>query len=193
MNRLFFSSRITGICTLLVLLMSSSVLFYCSPTNGTPDAGQQEQAGTSEPATSNEQPPQKETTQAPEATPEQSGTNEPASGPEDASTAPDTTKTENGGTSSNKTCSFNRECPGNERCECKAGDCKCKIGPRGKGKNGVDTCKSGEDCESALCIEGHGGTFYCSGECKSDSDCKDKLPVCSNIAFVGQVCIRKKK
>lgn len=95
--------------------------------------------------------------------------------------------------SSNKTCTFNTDCPTGERCECdEQTGCFCKVGARGTGKSGVDPCKSGDDCETALCNEGTDGSFYCSGPCESDSDCQSKLPICSNIAFLGKVCIRKK-
>ncbi|MDB4993755.1 MAG: hypothetical protein JWM74_1187 [Myxococcaceae bacterium] len=89
------------------------------------------------------------------------------------------------------TCSFNRECGKTERCECDedAGTCVCKTGARGTGKNGVDTCTSGNDCASALCVEGR-NKFYCSDECTSNTSCGSALPVCADIAFVGRVCIR---
>lgn len=94
--------------------------------------------------------------------------------------------------SSNKICSFNKDCPAQERCECTEEDgCFCKVGTRGKGQNGVDTCTDGNDCASAVCVEGSGGTFYCSGECQSDTDCQPALPQCTTVAFVGRICIRK--
>lgn len=96
--------------------------------------------------------------------------------------------------SSDKACTFNADCPAAERCECSvAKGCFCKIGARGTGKSGLDICKDGNDCETALCVEGPGGAYYCSGPCKSAADCAGKLPLCSNIAFVGQICIRDPK
>ncbi|MCO4763689.1 MAG: hypothetical protein KC502_19410 [Myxococcales bacterium] len=96
--------------------------------------------------------------------------------------------------SSNKACTFNADCPANERCECSvSAGCFCKVGARGTGKTGKDTCKSGNDCETALCVEGPGSVYYCSGPCKTTADCGGKLPICSSIAFVGQICIRDPK
>ena len=98
--------------------------------------------------------------------------------------------------SSNADCTFNADCIASERCECdEIKGCFCKFGPRGTGKSGVDACKDGNDCETALCIEGPPSDklFYCSGPCSSAGDCKGKLPICSNIAFVGKVCIRDPK
>lgn len=98
--------------------------------------------------------------------------------------------------SSNANCTFNSDCIAAERCECdEVKGCSCKIGPRGTGKSGVDACTDSNDCETALCVEGppSDGKFYCSGPCSSASDCKGKLPICSNIAFVGKVCIRDPK
>jgi hypothetical protein len=88
-------------------------------------------------------------------------------------------------------CTFNRECPSTERCECNNGDCACRVGARGTGQNGVTSCEAGNDCESSLCVEGQGGAYYCSGECDAAADCKSKLPVCSNIAFIGKICVRQ--
>jgi hypothetical protein len=48
----------------------------------------------------------------------------------------------------------------------------------------------GNDCATALCVEGN-GAFYCSGPCGSPSDCGPHLPLCSNIAFLGPVCVRQ--
>lgn len=98
--------------------------------------------------------------------------------------------------SSNADCTFNADCIASERCECdEIKGCFCKIGARGTGKSGVDACKDGNDCETALCVEGPPSDklFYCSGPCASAGDCKSKLPICSNIAFVGKVCIRDPK
>lgn len=90
-------------------------------------------------------------------------------------------------------CSFNSDCPSDRRCECdEAAGCWCLPGVRGTGQNGVDMCTTGNECASALCIEGPGpsGTHYCSAECESDDDCGGNLPVCRDIVFVGRVCIR---
>jgi hypothetical protein len=87
-------------------------------------------------------------------------------------------------------CGFNRDCPADQRCECSEADgCFCADGVRGTGENGVDTCTSGEDCASALCVEGN-GAFYCSDTCATDTDCGAALPTCMDIAFVGRICVR---
>lgn len=91
-------------------------------------------------------------------------------------------------------CVFNRECADNERCECSEEDgCFCVVGARGTGVNGVDTCTSGNECSSSLCVEGpseENGVFYCSDECNDDVDCPTTLPICSDIAFIGKICVR---
>jgi len=89
-------------------------------------------------------------------------------------------------------CSFNRECNAALRCECTETEgCACKAGTRGTGKNGIDPCADGNVCASSLCVEGppDSGSF-CSEECKTSADCTGKLPLCSDIAFVGRICIR---
>jgi hypothetical protein len=90
-------------------------------------------------------------------------------------------------------CAFNRECNAALRCECSENaGCECKPGARGTGKNGIDPCLDGNACASSLCVEGppDAGSF-CSDECDASTDCTGKLPVCSNIAFVGKICIRQ--
>lgn len=88
-------------------------------------------------------------------------------------------------------CSFNADCPAQERCACdEIEGCACALGPRGTGINGVDTCETGDDCASSLCVEGPGGVYYCSDACQDASDCGPMLPVCADIAFVGRICIR---
>lgn len=88
-------------------------------------------------------------------------------------------------------CSFNRDCAAALRCECtEANGCACAPGARGTGKNGIDRCDAGEDCASAVCVEGPGGVYYCSDECKTSGDCTGALPVCADIALVGRICIR---
>lgn len=92
---------------------------------------------------------------------------------------------------SHSVCVFNRECPATERCACDvATGCFCETGPRGTGVNGVDACVTSNDCASSVCVEGPGGAYVCSGECAGSADCGGKLPVCSNIAFVGKICVR---
>lgn len=99
---------------------------------------------------------------------------------------------EDAGTSSNLGCTFNADCPDHERCECDIETgCICRIGVRGTGVNGVDTCEDGNDCASSLCVEGQNATYYCSDECDTSDDCGEHLPVCSNVAFVGRICIRQ--
>ncbi len=92
--------------------------------------------------------------------------------------------------SSGLDCTFNSDCPLAERCECADFACTCQIGQRGTGVAGVDPCIDGNDCESSLCVEGNGGIYFCSGECTSAAQCGPNLPLCANIAFIGQVCIR---
>ena len=127
----------------------------------------------------------------------------PAAGDAGASSSSSSSSSSSGGSSgssgagdgggSGKACAFNRECPSAERCECsESAGCVCKTGPRGTGKNGVDTCKDGNDCESSLCVEGpaSGTAFYCSDECTTAAQCKGALPVCADIALVGRICVR---
>jgi hypothetical protein len=42
-----------------------------------------------------------------------------------------------------------------------------------------------------VCVDGppDSGSF-CTDECKSSNDCTGVLPLCSDIAFVGRICIR---
>lgn len=89
-------------------------------------------------------------------------------------------------------CSFNRECAAIARCECdETAGCMCATGPRGAGVNGVDTCTSGNDCASSVCVEGPSTDYYCSDECGTDADCTGPLPRCIDIAFVGRICVRE--
>jgi len=90
-------------------------------------------------------------------------------------------------------CAFNRECHAALRCECtESTGCACKVGVRGTGQNGVSPCSDGNACASSVCVEGppDSGSF-CSDECKTSADCTGKLPLCSDIAFVGRICIRQ--
>ncbi len=92
---------------------------------------------------------------------------------------------------SHAVCTFNRDCPSTERCACdEATGCFCETGARGTGVNGVDACASSNDCASSVCVQGQGGAYVCSGECASNADCGGKLPLCSDIAFVGKICVR---
>jgi len=85
-------------------------------------------------------------------------------------------------------CDFNRDCQLALRCECEEGNCECKPGARGTGKNGVDTCTSANDCASSICAEGPIGSF-CSDECANDSDCTGNLPKCFPIiGFPEAIC-----
>lgn len=87
-------------------------------------------------------------------------------------------------------CTFNSDCPCDERCDCdEAAGCQCLTGPRGTGRSGLDVCVTGNDCESSLCVEGW-SDYYCSGPCDTSADCGPRLPVCSNVAFIGRICIR---
>ncbi|RZO47799.1 MAG: hypothetical protein EVA89_38655 [Sandaracinaceae bacterium] len=89
-------------------------------------------------------------------------------------------------------CGFNRDCRADQRCECdEATGCFCMMGVRGTGQVGVDRCVDENDCASALCVEGPGGDFYCSDECVDASDCAGMLPQCTDIAFVGRICVRE--
>ena len=95
-------------------------------------------------------------------------------------------------TSSGAACTFNDDCPASERCECdEATGCACATGPRGTGQSGVDTCESGNDCETSLCLEGPGDVLTCSGPCGGPEDCGGTLPVCAAIFGLGDVCIRE--
>jgi hypothetical protein len=89
-------------------------------------------------------------------------------------------------------CSFNRDCHAALRCECdQTAGCACKPGARGTGRNGIDACTSGDACASSVCVEGppDAGSF-CSDECLTSAQCTGMLPLCSDIAFVGRICIR---
>lgn len=123
---------------------------------------------------------------------------EPTDGGDDAPDAatdagePDAGEPMDGGGGSRLDCTFNSDCPAAERCECdESTGCMCLTGPRGTGRAGYDPCVTGNDCESALCVEGRGGSYYCSGECVSNADCGPQLPRCASIAFLGRVCIRE--
>src|SRR5438105_1376142 len=84
--------------------------------------------------------------------------------PSDAGTDAPSAKDADGPGEAGAECSFNRDCQSALRCECDQGTCECKLGPRGSGKNGIDSCDSGNDCTSAVCLEGPGGAYICSDE-----------------------------
>jgi hypothetical protein len=85
-------------------------------------------------------------------------------------------------------CEFNRSCKMGLRCECTAGNCACKPGARGAGRNGIDSCVDGQDCGSSICIQPAVGS-YCSDECKTSSECGPKLPVCKLVfGFTSKIC-----
>lgn len=87
------------------------------------------------------------------------------------------------------TCSFNDDCSPELRCEEKT--LTCQPGTRGTGKNGIDACTSGDECASALCVEGPtNGSFVCSGHCFDDKDCGNQLPRCLSVPQVGTFCAR---
>lgn len=87
-------------------------------------------------------------------------------------------------------CALNRECAIADRCECIDFTCTCRRGPRGTGKSGVDTCTSGNDCASSVCVEGSGGKSYCSDECETAATCGGALPRCLDVAGLGRICVR---
>ena len=87
-------------------------------------------------------------------------------------------------------CAFNRECPESMFCDsdaCEEG-CFCALGARGTGGLG-DACTSGNDCASSICLEGPGDALVCSIEC-TESECDTPLPLCTDVAFVGRICVR---
>jgi hypothetical protein len=110
----------------------------------------------------------------------------------DGGSRTDASKTVDGPGALGGMCTFNRDCHLALRCDCnETAGCACKAGARGTGKNGVDPCTSGDDCASSVCVEGppDSGSF-CTDECESSNDCTGVLPLCSDIAFVGRICIR---
>ncbi|MEZ4409566.1 MAG: hypothetical protein R3A52_24300 [Polyangiales bacterium] len=86
-------------------------------------------------------------------------------------------------------CSFNRDCDPALRCECSESDgCRCLPGARGAAATG-EACADGNDCASALCVEGNAG-FLCSDACERASDCPASLPRCVAVPTVGSFCAR---
>ncbi len=114
----------------------------------------------------------------------------PDAGKKDSSTDAGPGVDANGPGQAGDVCSFNRDCQNGLRCECD-GECACAVGARGTGQKGVDSCDSGNQCSSALCLEGPDGKFLCSDECVDTGDCPAKLPRCEDVAFVGRICIRQ--
>lgn len=112
----------------------------------------------------------------------------------DARDAAAAKKDANGPGAPDADCALNADCQAALRCACtEATGCSCQPGARGTGQNGIDVCDAGAngaDCESALCIEGPNGSYYCSDSCQTNADCMGQLPKCTNIAFVGQICVR---
>lgn len=87
-------------------------------------------------------------------------------------------------------CVFNHDCNLALRCACNE-ECVCEPGARGTGKAGVDGCDSGNQCASAVCLEGIrslDGASYCTDACESSDECPAKLPLCTEIVFVGVIC-----
>jgi hypothetical protein len=119
--------------------------------------------------------------------PEDAGVDAPADAPRDANV-----RDANGPGAVDALCSFNYDCQAALRCECSEDTgCACKTGARGTGRNGITSCTSGNDCASAVCVEGPPGTgSFCSDECGSSADCVGPLPVCQSVTFVGTICIR---
>lgn len=88
-------------------------------------------------------------------------------------------------------CAFNKDCAQGLRCECTEADgCACRMGARGTGRNGVTVCTSGNDCASSVCVEGPDGMSYCSDECVDGMGCMGMLPQCTDVSFVGRICVR---
>ncbi|MBX3231424.1 MAG: hypothetical protein KIT84_10800 [Labilithrix sp.] len=85
-------------------------------------------------------------------------------------------------------CSFNHDCQLALRCECD-GICACTPGARGTTAPG-QPCADGQDCTSAVCLEGTGGQLRCSDECQTASECPPELPRCANVSLVGRICVR---
>lgn len=90
-----------------------------------------------------------------------------------------------------RVCTFNRDCASAERCACSGGACACELGARGTLASGVGPCATGDDCASALCVEGASGAFVCSGPCAEASECPAALPRCLSVPTVGMFCARQ--
>jgi hypothetical protein len=123
-----------------------------------------------------------------------SGASDALAPPDDAGTDDDAAPAVvDGPGAAGATCAFNRDCQAALRCECNEEDgCACADGARGTGKGGVDGCTSGDDCASSVCVDGPpSGGMFCSDECVTSADCTGALPVCTDVAFVGRICIRQ--
>jgi hypothetical protein len=89
----------------------------------------------------------------------------------------------------NETCEVNASCGRDLRCECTDGACACKTGARGEGRSGVDTCKTGNECGSSICVEPASPPSVCSGYCKTPADCGPKQPRCLSVfGFSQNIC-----
>lgn len=86
-------------------------------------------------------------------------------------------------------CSFNDECRLDLRCDEDKGFV-CAPGARGT-VGFAGPCDSSNDCANAVCLEGPDGGFFCSDRCVDEKNCQEPLPLCSNVAFLGKVCIRR--
>lgn len=114
--------------------------------------------------------------------------------PEDAGTDAKPGKDANGPGADGDECAFNRDCQAALRCECDEDTgCFCKPGARGTGQVGVDTCDSGNQCASSLCVEGPtNGESICSDECEDEDDCGGKLPRCIAVFGIPEpICARE--
>lgn len=88
-------------------------------------------------------------------------------------------------------CTYNADCIASERCECSEADgCRCAPGARGAGVAGVDGCASGNDCATALCLDGPGGAMLCSTPCAAAAECPAALPRCISVPTLGRICAR---
>ena len=175
--RLFLLSSLSGAAALGALLIACSD----STTSGSPDSGA-ETPGTDGAARDGS------TGEDDGSTGEDGSKDAGTDAPRDANM-----RDANGPGATNDVCVFNYDCQSSLRCECDidAGDCVCKPGARGTGKNGIDRCTSSNDCASALCLEGPPDSGdYCSDECASQVDCVGVLPECLPIPFLGKVCVR---
>lgn len=85
-------------------------------------------------------------------------------------------------------CFSNDDCPAGTRCHAASEQSiYCEPGPRGTGPAG-SVCTGENDCASALCVEGSGGTMRCSTICDEPEDCPDELPRC--LGGIG-ICARE--
>lgn len=86
-------------------------------------------------------------------------------------------------------CVHNRQCESGTFCEDPT--FVCTPGVAGRGKSGITSCKSGNDCESGICVEATGGSYVCSDACDCKDDCSGSLTRCVQVPFLGiGVCAR---